>query len=77
MKVKQPTNRFPPLVLKVANEADTTAELKDMVNILYYLRKSTIQWQIVYGSQAREIKERWEKKADEFITNHISIDYEK
>jgi hypothetical protein len=75
MKV-QTTNRFPPLVLKVANEADTTAFLKEMVNILYYLRKSTIHWQIVYGSKAKEIKERWEKKADEFIANHISIDYE-
>jgi hypothetical protein len=75
MKVQQ-NSRLPPLLLRVVNEDNPIDELKEMASIIYHLRQSTKQWQQVYGSAARQVKDKWEQKADEFINQHISIDYE-
>ena len=63
------TKHTAPLLFTVANEADTSTELKELVNILYHLRHHTINWEAVYGSPARLLKNIGRKKLMNSLTN--------
>ena len=41
--------------------------LKRMATTLVTLRHWTKEWETYYGSQRKDLKKKWEKKADELI----------
>lgn len=45
-------------------------ELREITNIVMGMREAQKLWKDVYGCAARLQKERWEKKADEWIEKH-------